>query len=105
MVQSYHIHCFFQAVAGGGVVSDTAAFHVEGALGTIGALLSIYMNTMETTDMKQEDTHSYKGWLNSDSFWKRALAVLGYGVAAQLAISLSIMFVGGVLGFIIASVF
>jgi hypothetical protein len=26
----------------------------------------------------EKDTHSYKGWLNSDSFLKRALAVWGY---------------------------
>ena len=28
------------------------------------------------------DTYSYKGWLNSDSFWKRAFAILGYQMAA-----------------------
>lgn len=26
----------------------------------------------------EEDTHSYKGWLNSDSFLKRAFAIVGY---------------------------
>lgn len=26
-----------------------------------------------------KDTHSYKGWLNSDSFWKRVWAIYGYG--------------------------
>lgn len=30
------------------------------------------------------DTHSYKGWLNSDSFMKRALAVVGYSTAGTL---------------------
>lgn len=29
--------------------------------------------------IKMEDTYSYKGWLNSDSFLKRAFAVYGYG--------------------------
>lgn len=33
-----------------------------------------------------EDTYSYRGWLVSDSFWKRALAVFGYGLVAQLII-------------------
>ncbi|MFT5831881.1 MAG: hypothetical protein ACI9SY_000257 [Candidatus Paceibacteria bacterium] len=26
------------------------------------------------------DTHSYRGWLNSDHFYKRALAIFGYGI-------------------------
>ncbi len=33
-----------------------------------------------------EDTYSYRGWLVSDSYWKRALAVFGYGLVAQLII-------------------
>jgi hypothetical protein len=32
------------------------------------------------------DTHSYKGWLNSDSFMKRAFACLGYQFVAGLTI-------------------
>jgi len=32
------------------------------------------------------DTHSYKGWLNSDSFLKRAFASLGYQVTATAII-------------------
>ncbi|MBI2664385.1 hypothetical protein HYX10_03515 [Candidatus Woesearchaeota archaeon] len=32
------------------------------------------------------DTHSYKGWLNSDSFLKRAFACLGYQTVATLII-------------------
>ncbi len=32
------------------------------------------------------DTHSYKGWLNSDSFLKRALAVIGYSTVGTLII-------------------
>lgn len=42
------------------------------------------------------DTHSYKGWLNSDSFWKRAFAILGYNSAASFLIAIPfylIMFV------------
>jgi hypothetical protein len=34
------------------------------------------------------DTHSYKGWLNSDSFLKRAFAVLGYNTVASLIIAI-----------------
>lgn len=36
------------------------------------------------------DTHSYKGWLNSDSFWKRAFAVLGYNTVASFIIAIPI---------------
>lgn len=32
------------------------------------------------------DTHSYKGWLNSDSFFKRAFSIYGYMVVASLII-------------------
>jgi len=35
---------------------------------------------------KSEDTYSYKGWLNSDSFLKRAFAILGYQMVAGLII-------------------
>jgi hypothetical protein len=41
-------------------------------------------NVVHTFDRK--DTHSYKGWLNSDSFMKRAFAVLGYNTVASLII-------------------
>ena len=34
----------------------------------------------------KEDTYSYKGWLNSDSFFKRAFAVLGYSWLATMII-------------------
>ena len=43
---------------------------------------------------KHTDTHSYKGWLNSDKFWKRALAVWGHNLVAFLVIySIIILFV------------
>ena len=35
---------------------------------------------------KSKDTHSYKGWLNSDSFLKRAFAIVGYQTVAGLII-------------------
>lgn len=34
----------------------------------------------------KEDTYSYKGWLNSDSFLKRAFAVFGYSLISTLII-------------------
>lgn len=42
-----------------------------------------------------EDTYSYRGWLVSNSFWKRAIAVFGYGLVAQLIIGavLALIFV------------
>ena len=40
---------------------------------------------------KGSDTYSYKGWLNSDSFFKRAFSILGYMFVAQLIIQIPIM--------------
>ncbi len=34
----------------------------------------------------KEDTYSYKGWLNSDKFLKRAFAIYGYSIVASLII-------------------
>jgi len=47
------------------------------------------------------DTHSYKGWLNSDSFLKRAFAVLGYNTVASLIIAIPfyILLFAGMLAF------
>ena len=41
-----------------------------------------------TIHTQKVDTHSYKGWLNSDSFWKRAFAILGYSTVAGLIVSI-----------------
>ena len=35
---------------------------------------------------KKEETYSYKGWLISDNFWKRAFAVLGYYSVASMVV-------------------
>jgi len=43
--------------------------------------------------MAQPDTFSYKGWLNSDSFMKRAFAVLGYYFVAGLMVSAAALIV------------
>jgi len=39
---------------------------------------------------EKEETYSYKGWLNSDSFIKRAFGVLGYVIVAELFIAIII---------------
>jgi type III secretory pathway component EscR len=36
----------------------------------------------------EEDTYSYKGWLNSDKFLKRAFAIYGYMMVASLIIAI-----------------
>jgi hypothetical protein len=44
----------------------------------------------EETKHHNTDTHSYKGWINSDSFWKRAFAILGYNTVASFVIAIPI---------------
>ena len=39
-----------------------------------------------TEEKKKKDTHSYKGWLNSDYFLKRAFATYGYSLVAGLIV-------------------
>ncbi|MEA3329112.1 MAG: hypothetical protein U9Q06_00020 [Nanoarchaeota archaeon] len=36
----------------------------------------------------KKDTYSYKGWLNSDKFLKRAFAICGYVMVAGLIIGI-----------------
>ncbi|MBU2566980.1 hypothetical protein KKG46_05505 [Patescibacteria group bacterium] len=48
---------------------------------------------------KKEETYSYKGWLISDSFIKRAMAVLGYQFVASLIINAVIF--GIIIGFVV----
>jgi hypothetical protein len=43
------------------------------------------------------DTHSYKGWLNSDSFFKRAFAIFGYNAVATLIIQIPLMLIAFVI--------
>lgn len=38
----------------------------------------------------KRDTYSYKGWLTSDNFLKRAFAVYGYALVAGLIIAIPI---------------
>lgn len=48
-------------------------------------------NEVVSTPAHKVDTHSYKGWLNSDSFLKRAFAIYGYNFVAGMIISLVII--------------
>lgn len=48
-----------------------------------------------------KDTFSYKGWMNSDSFMKRAFGVYGYSLVAGFIISAAVMAVFVVLGILI----
>lgn len=38
----------------------------------------------------KNETYGYRGWLYSDSFLKRAFAVLGYSLVAQLILAIPI---------------
>jgi hypothetical protein len=69
---------------------DNVQKNVEGAVD----------NVVHTFDRK--DTHSYKGWLNSDSFIKRAFAVFGYNTVASLIIMIplyALLFIGALFFF------
>ena len=59
---------------------------------------------MSRKKSKSEDTYSYKGWLNSDVFLKRAFAVYGYAAVAGLIIAVPLyliffLFIGLIVGF------
>lgn len=45
------------------------------------------------------DTHSYKGWLNSDSFFKRCFSIAGYNFVASLIISIPFYIIMLIAGF------
>ena len=47
--------------------------------------LNVFYKVMSEKKSKK-DTHSYEGWLNSNSFLKRAFACLGYQIVATLVI-------------------
>jgi len=42
-------------------------------------------------------TYRYKGWLNSDSFMKRALAIMGYSTIGELILLLIFGVLWGIL--------
>ena len=41
----------------------------------------------------EEDRFNYKGWLNSEDFVKRALAVYGYGIAGYFIFAFMVFIV------------
>ena len=52
-----------------------------------------------------KDTYNYKGWLNSDNFFKRVVAVGAYGLLAELllvAVLLAPFLIAFLLGFSIS---
>lgn len=53
------------------------------------------------TTTKPVDTHSYKGWLNSDKFLKRCLAIYGYSIVAAFIIMIPLY----IIIFIVAGIF
>lgn len=56
------------------------------------------------TKAKKEDTYSYEGWLNSDNFLKRALAVVGYSAVGSLfvyAVIFGVILLVGILGAVV----
>ncbi len=54
---------------------------------------------------KPVDTHSYKGWLNSDHFWKRALGVYGYSFVGSLIIAIPILAIVFFIVLVIGAIF
>ena len=52
--------------------------------------INIYNYYKTMVEKSKKDTHSYEGWLNSDSFLKRAFAIYGYMIVAGLIIMIPI---------------
>ena len=52
---------------------------------------------------EKKDTYSYKGWLNSDNFFKRSFAVLGYYTVANIIIFVPILILAVLIGVIVGS--
>ena len=48
---------------------------------------------VSTPAPKPLDTYSYKGWMNSDKFWKRALGVYGYYFVGAMMIMVPLLLV------------
>lgn len=61
---------------------------------------SLVKETIQPQKNHRIDTHSYRGWLNSDSFIKRSLACLGYQAMGTLIIYGGILFVALIIAII-----
>ena len=57
-----------------------------------------------SASQKKEDTYSYKGWLNSDSFFKRVFAVLGYNMLGSLIIMIPFYILMFIVIFVVAMI-
>lgn len=51
-----------------------------------------------STTGSSQDTYSYKGWMNSDSFLKRSFGVLGYYMVSSCIIQAVVMTIFVVFG-------
>ena len=50
---------------------------------------------------KKVDTYSYKGWMNSDFFWKRVFGVMYYYGIASVIVSVVLGIIGSIVGAIV----
>ena len=66
-------------------------------------LKNVFKHKVLYNNMNKKDTHNYKGWLNSDNFWKRAFAIFGYSLIPMLIIY-GILIVIGIIWIIIGNV-
>ena len=57
-----------------------------------------------TENKKKVDTYSYKGWMLSDNFLKRAFAVFGHYIVADLIIVGTLLFLIVILMLIVFAV-
>jgi hypothetical protein len=53
----------------------------------------------------QHEHNNYKGWLNSDNFWKRSLAVYGYSVVGSLVVALPFLIIIFLFSFTMGAMF
>lgn len=51
------------------------------------------------------DRHRYRGWLNSDSFIKRSVAVFGYSLVGYFVVAATAIVIFGLLALLFAAAF
>lgn len=49
------------------------------------------MISTDKNETKEDDTYSYRGWLVSDHYWKRMLAIQGYGLVMYIIIMIPLV--------------
>jgi len=76
-------------------------------IGFVAVLFLGYLILSAIKKPSKKDTYSYKGWLTSDSFWKRAFGCLLYQTAAVVVLYAAFMVVAllsvVVLGFFVGN--